>query len=73
MAKIPKVKVRIQLDFTTEQESQLDGLVDSLGAASRAEVVRRALALLEEVETLQAQGGQFQVSIGDVVHRIHIF
>lgn len=42
-------KVRIQLDFEPSAARRLDEQVKELGAASRAEVVRRALCLLDRV------------------------
>ena len=43
------MKTRVQFDFTDEQLALLDGLVSRMNAASRAEVVRRALHLLDKV------------------------
>lgn len=42
-------KVRVQLDFEPSAAQRLDEQVKELGAASRAEVVRRALCLLDRV------------------------
>src|SRR6266699_6423074 len=39
-------KYRVQLDFSEEAFNELNALQDRLGAPSRAEVVRSALALL---------------------------
>jgi len=41
------MKTRVQFDFTSEQLAMLDKLKKKRGASSRAEVVRRALKLLE--------------------------
>jgi metal-responsive CopG/Arc/MetJ family transcriptional regulator len=41
------MKTRVQFDFTSEQLAMLDKLKKKMGASSRAEVVRRALKLLE--------------------------
>lgn len=40
-------KTRVQLDMSERAVEQLDALRDRLDAASRAEVVRRALKLLD--------------------------
>lgn len=49
-------KHRVQFDFAPGALERLDELVTSTGAASRAEVVRRALALFEKVMTAQQHG-----------------
>jgi len=41
-----KAGTRLQFDFSPEMVSKLDGLKEKMGAASRAEVIRRALYLL---------------------------
>lgn len=46
-------KHRVQFDFAPEALERLDDLVTQTGAASRAELVRRALALFEKA--LQAK------------------
>jgi metal-responsive CopG/Arc/MetJ family transcriptional regulator len=46
--KVQRVK-RVQFDFQPEAIDRLDDLVVETGAASRAEVVRRALALFDRV------------------------
>ena len=40
-------KVRLQFDFTSEAVDGLDEIKERLGAGSRAEVIRRALRLLD--------------------------
>ncbi|MHC4663039.1 MAG: ribbon-helix-helix protein, CopG family [Planctomycetota bacterium] len=42
-------KKRLQFDFTLEAVDRIDELAGKLNASSRAEVVRRALSLLEHV------------------------
>jgi Arc/MetJ-type ribon-helix-helix transcriptional regulator len=44
-----KEVIRVQLDLKKQHAEMLDRLVDQTGAASRAEVVRKALLLLSEV------------------------
>lgn len=58
------MKTRVQFDFTNEQLARLDGLVHRMGAASRAEVVRRALHLMDRVES-----GKLEVVGSDGVAR----
>lgn len=56
--------VRVQFDFRPEAVARLDHLVARLGAASRAEVVRRALALLDEATTepgAKVEGSTYKV------------
>lgn len=50
-------KKRIQLDFTEDAAARLDELVRITGAASRAELMRRALALLDRALYTQQHGG----------------
>ncbi len=40
-------KKRLQFDFTEEAVAQIDVLAKRIGASTRAEVIRRALLLLE--------------------------
>ena len=51
---------RVQFDFTEPAVRQLDELVAETGAASRAEVVRRALGLLKAALDTQKEGGKDQ-------------
>ena len=55
--RIPSRKIRVQFDFTDTALRQLDELVAEAGAASRAEVVRRALALFKDALDIQKDGG----------------
>jgi metal-responsive CopG/Arc/MetJ family transcriptional regulator len=57
-------KKRIQLDFSPLAADKLDELVESTGSASRAEVVRRALALFDKVWTSQLEGGTLFIRDG---------
>jgi Arc/MetJ-type ribon-helix-helix transcriptional regulator len=54
---------RIQFDFTTKAREQLDNLVKQTGAASRAEAVRRALALLDHAIKTKEQGGEILIRV----------
>jgi metal-responsive CopG/Arc/MetJ family transcriptional regulator len=42
-------KARVQFDFSKESLLKLDDLVNKTGASTRAELIRRALALYSEV------------------------
>lgn len=42
-------KIRVQFDFSKKSLDKLDEIVEAAGAASRAEVLRRALVLITEV------------------------
>ena len=67
-------KTRVQFDFTDIAVRQLDELVEETGAASRAEVVRRALALYKDALDTQKDGGSvlLKTKHGDV-ERIRVF
>lgn len=59
------MKTRIQFDFTDEQLALLDGLVQRMRAASRAEVVRRALHLMD-----LAQSGELEtVGVDKIIRK----
>ena len=63
------MKTRIQFDFTDEQLARLDGLVQRMGAASRAEVVRRALHLMDV-----AQSGELEtVGVDKIIRKTVLF
>jgi metal-responsive CopG/Arc/MetJ family transcriptional regulator len=42
-------KARVQFDFSKDSLRKLDELVESTGASTRAELIRRALGLYSEV------------------------
>lgn len=54
-------RIRLQLDVAPPFADHLDHLVDATGAASRAEVVRRAVALYGRFLALQADGAELRV------------
>jgi len=58
------MKTRLQFDFNDEQLELLEDLMSRLTASSRAEVVRRALRLMDLV-----QSGQLKVIDKDGVSR----
>lgn len=49
--------IRVQFDFSPESLKKLDRLKDQVGAATRAEVVRRALSLYARVASFQGSDG----------------
>ena len=56
---------RIQFDFDVKAAARLDELTGVLGASSRAEVVRRALALLDVVSNAQQAGESIYIKSKD--------
>ena len=60
-----KEKRRLQFDFTPEAVDALDELKGEMGAASRAEVIRRALRLLTKVNNTLNGGGNVILTKGD--------
>ena len=52
-------KRRLQFDFSEEAVQRLDFLVEELDAASRAEVIRRALELLDQLNYAYPKGEVF--------------
>ncbi len=60
-------KIRLSLDVTPEMKKVIDGLADSAGT-TQAEVLRRAVALLNAVKTAEANGeGTAALAKGDHV------
>ncbi len=57
-------KTRLQFDFTPEQVDRIERIGERLEAASRAEVVRRALRVLERL-TDETEAGRRIVLRGD--------
>lgn len=49
-------KARVQFDFSKESLEKLDEIVSSVGASTRAEVIRRALMLYTEVLEAEKRG-----------------
>lgn len=56
---------RLQFDFSAESAQRLDALVELTGASSRAEVVRRALQLFDQVVQTQMAGGAVRLVHAD--------
>lgn len=54
-------KARIQFDFSKESLAKLDELMKSTSAHSRAEVIRKALTLLNVVLDAERRGGQLML------------
>ena len=57
----PSGKVRIQFDFSRDSLARLDEIVEGTFAASRAEVIRRALTLYSEVVRASRRDAQLQI------------
>ena len=52
---------RFTIDFSDEAERDLQGLIKALGVKSKADVLRRALNLLNYVVRAQEEGGKLLV------------
>ena len=65
-------KTRVILDFNEEAAKNLDKLREQLGARTRTDLVRRALALLEFYEERKRDGYTMQFKKGDTVTAISI-
>lgn len=65
-------KIRLQFDFNQEAVEKLDELKERLGASSRAEVIRRALALMDRVSTSSQAGAEITIKgpKGDQQHLV---
>jgi hypothetical protein len=66
-------KQRLQFDFTYKEVLQLDELVKLMGATSRAEALRRVLAMAEHVIRAQGSGGWTEVRPKDGPPRRIVF
>lgn len=53
-----KPTYRLNMDFTQEVKDRLEAVQDLSGAASKTEVLRRALSLFDFILTHQADGGK---------------
>ena len=56
---------RLKFDFAPEAVESLDRLVSDLGAASRAEVIRRALRLMQRAVDAEREGGMLVIQESD--------
>jgi hypothetical protein len=52
---------RFTIDFSEEADQNLEGLIQALGVKSKADVVRKALHLLQYVVQQQREGGKLIV------------
>ena len=52
---------RFTIDFSDEAERDLQGLIKALGVKSKADVLRKALNLLNYVVRAQEEGGKLVV------------
>ena len=51
-------KARVQFDFSKESLAKLDEITSTIHAATRAEVIRRALTLFTEVLNAEQRGAR---------------
>ncbi len=58
---MPPEKIRLSLDLSPELNTMLEGLADKSGA-SKAEVLRRAIALMEVAVDAKKQGRKFGIA-----------
>jgi len=58
-------KQRLQFDFSKPAVKRLDQLVNRLGAASRAEVIRRALELIDLISMAKAKKSEIIIKGSD--------
>jgi hypothetical protein len=63
-------KYRVQFDFTSEAFDELERLKVSVGASSRAEVVRYALRILQWATDEVHRGGEILVRRGGETERV---
>ena len=63
-------KVRLQFDFSSEAAEHMEEIRRRLDAGSKAEVMRRALRLLDYVTSGVLEGGEFVLRDSDGRERI---
>lgn len=54
-------RVRVQFDMSAVAVARLDAMADDTGAATRAEVVRKALALYDRLLQAEDAGGEVRI------------
>lgn len=66
---------RVQFDFSKQSLERLDEIVKEVNAATRAEVIRRALTLYTEVLAADQRGAKicFQEKDGKQIHLLPLF
>jgi len=72
---VEKDRVRVQFDFSKQSLERLDEIVKEVNAATRAEVIRRALTLYTEVLSADQRGAKicFQEKDGKQIHLLPLF
>jgi len=70
-----KERQRVQFDFSKQSLERLDEIVRDVNAATRAEVIRRALTLYTEVLAAEQRGAKvfFHEKNGDQIHLMPLF
>lgn len=63
-------KVRLQFDFTPEVYRRLEALQEQSGAATKAGMVRTALALYETILSCMQDGGRVILHLPDGEQRV---
>lgn len=58
-------RVRVQFDMSPAAVERLDALAADTGAATRAEVVRRALALYDRLLKMETDGAEVRIRRSD--------
>jgi len=68
-------KARVQFDFSRESLEKLDEIVASVGASTRAELIRRALTLYTEVLEAEKRGAKilFREADGTMIQIMPLF
>lgn len=64
----PKDTVRVQFDFSKQSLDKLDEIVKQVNAATRAEVIRRALTLYTEILEAKQRGAEIHFRETDGSH-----
>lgn len=58
-------RVRVQFDMSAAAVARIDSLADDTGAATRAEVVRKALALYDRLLKMEEAGAEVRIRRAD--------
>ena len=61
----PRTKKRVQFDFESKALERLDKMVDSTGATTRAEVIRRALSVFATFVDAAERGANVSIEEPD--------
>jgi metal-responsive CopG/Arc/MetJ family transcriptional regulator len=71
----PQNKARVQFDFSKESLAKLDEIKSTVNAATRAEVIRRALTLYTEILEAETRGAKilFRETDGTLIQIMPLF